>query len=251
MHHKAYRGVDPNAVIGQSGLEGEYDRYLRGIDGSEQVQIDAFGQPTRDLNDDAAGPRPQPRSCRSTPTCSASASRRCATSIASNPGADAGSFVAMNPQNGQIYAMGSYPTFNPSIFTKPVSYAEYKALTNPNGGDPLLNRAIQSAGPTGSTFKPITATAALESGAWTISDILRRHRASSASRRPTCRHNAGNAVDGSLDLVNAIRVSSDDFFYNLGVLTNADPATHPNGGPLDQWARQFGIGRRDRRRPPR
>ena len=57
------------------------------------------------------------------------------------------------------------------------------------------------------------------------------------------RHNAGNAVDGTLDLVNAIRVSSDDFFYNLGRLTNADPTTHPNGGPLDHWARKFGIGR--------
>jgi penicillin-binding protein 2 len=237
---KAYRGVDPNAVIGQAGLEGEYDRYLRGIDGSEQVQIDAFGQPTRDLK--TTPPVPGHNLALSLDANLQRVGQQAlATSIASNPGADAGSFVAMNPQNGQIYAMGSYPTFNPSIFTKPVSYAEYKALTNPNGGDPLLNRAIQSAGPTGSTFKPITATAALQSGAWTTSDIFDDTGQFCYSGQ--CRHNAGNAVDGSLDLVNAIRVSSDDFFYNLGVLTNADPATHPNGGPLDQWARKFGIGR--------
>ena len=48
-----------------------------------------------------------------------------------------------------------------------------------------------------------------------------------------CRHNAGHAVDGSLDVVNALRVSSDDFFYNLGARTNADPGAHPNGGPLE------------------
>ncbi len=124
-------------------------------------------------------------------------------------------------------------------------------MTNPNGGDPLLNRAIQSAGPTGSTFKPITATAALESGAWSVGDTYddtgqfcfgpadvppqrrqrrRRQRSTSSTRSAS---------------------PSDDFFYNLGALTNADPATHPNGGPLDHWARLFGIGRRDRRRPAR
>jgi penicillin-binding protein 2 len=239
--NKAYRGVDPNAVIGQSGLEGQYDRYLRGIDGSERVQIDAFGQPTRNLS--TTPPIPGQNLALSLNTKLQRVGQQAlATSIASNPGADAGAFVAMNPDNGQIYAMGSYPTFNPSIFTKPVSYAEYKALTNPNGGDPLLNRAIQSAGPTGSTFKPITSTAALESGAWTTSDIFDDTGQFCFSGQ--CRHNAGNAVDGSLDLVNALRVSSDDFFYHLGVLTNADPFQHPNGGPLDQWARKFGIGRR-------
>ncbi len=239
--NKAYRGVDPNAVIGQSGLEGQYDRYLRGVDGSEQVQIDAFGQPTRDLA--TVPPTPGHNLALSLNTSLQRVGQQAlATSIASNPGADAGAFVAMNPYNGQVYAMGSYPTFNPSIFTKPVSYAEYNALTNPNGGDPLLNRAIQSAGPTGSTFKPITATAALESGAWTTSDIFDDTGQFCFSGQ--CRHNAGNAVDGSLDLVNALRVSSDDFFYNLGVVTNADPYTHPKGGALDDWAHKFGIGRR-------
>ena len=116
--NKAYRGVDPNAVVGQSGLEGEYDRYLRGIDGSEQVQIDAFGQPTRNLS--TMAPIPGHNLALSLDTQLQRVGQQAlANSIASNPGADGGSFVAMNPDNGQIYAMGSYPTFNPSIFTKP------------------------------------------------------------------------------------------------------------------------------------
>ena len=214
LREKAYAGSSPNSIVGESGLEAYYDSDLR-AGNTLQLSLDARLQ--------QAGQRALQRA------------------IAANPSASGGAFVAMNPQNGQIYAMGSYPTFNPSIFTKPVSYAEYKALTNPNGGDPLLNRAIQSAGPTGSTFKPITATAALESGAWTTSDIFDDTGQFCFSGQ--CRHNAGAAVDGNLDLVNALRVSSNDFFYNLGVLTNADPTTHPSGGPLDYWARKFGIGR--------
>ena len=242
IKQKTYRGIDPNAVIGQSGLEGEYDKYLRGADGAEEVQVDALGQPTRDLK--ATSPTAGNNLALSLNTNLQRVGQQAlATSIASNPGADAGSFVAMNPVTGAIYAMGSYPTFDPSIFTKPISEAKYKSLTSQSSGDPLLNRAIQSAGPTGSTFKPITATAALESGAWTTSDIYDDTGSFCFPGTTDCLHNAGHAVDGSLDLVNALRVSSDDFFYNLGYRTNGNPVTHPGGGPLDQWAHRFGIGR--------
>ncbi|MDQ6817028.1 MAG: penicillin-binding transpeptidase domain-containing protein, partial [Actinomycetota bacterium] len=98
----------------------------------------------------------------------------------------------------------------------------------------------QSAGPSGSTFKAITATAALQSGRWSLGDTYNDTGQFCISSQ--CRHNAGNASYGGLDLVNAIRVSSDDFFYNLGALTNVDPFAHPNGGPLQQWARGYGIG---------
>ena len=67
----------------------------------------------------------------------------------------------MNPDTGAVYAMGSLPSFDPSIFTGNLSQSKYDQLTNPNSGDALLNRATQSAGPTGSTFKPITSVAAL------------------------------------------------------------------------------------------
>ncbi len=146
----------------------------------------------------------------------------------------------MNPDNGEIYAMGSNPSFDPNIFAKPVSASVYAQLNNPNSNDPLLNRAIQSAGPTGSTFKPITSVAALQSGAWNVADTF--DDTGQFCIDGQCRHNAGGAVDGELDLVSALKVSSDDFFYNLGALTNADPLAHPSGGALQHWAREFGIG---------
>jgi hypothetical protein len=65
---------------------------------------------------------------------------------------------------------------------------------------------------------------------------LQRHGSILCRQRQQCRHNSGYAVDGSLDLIHALRFSSDDFFYNLGARSNADPATHPDGGPLDTWA---------------
>jgi hypothetical protein len=98
-----------------------------------------------------------------------------ATSIAANAsnGADGGSFVAIDPQNGQIYAMGSNPTYNPSSIANGISTKEWSYLNNPANHEPLLNRAIAGAFPDGSTFKPVTATAALETGVCTLPEQRR------------------------------------------------------------------------------
>jgi penicillin-binding protein 2 len=161
------------------------------------------------------------------------------TAINTIPNANSGAFVAINPVSGQVYAMGSNPSFNPNIFTKPVPEKVYKSLNSTASNFPLINRAMQTAGPTGSTFKPITATAALQSGAWNVGDVFDDTGQYCFSGQ--CRHNAGMATYGVLDLVQAIKFSSDDFFYNLGVLTN-DPA--PHGGALQHWASLYGIGRK-------
>jgi penicillin-binding protein 2 len=235
-----YRGVSQNSIIGQSGLEWYYDSYLRGKDGADAVQVDALGRFQGDLtvNKPTAG-----HSLKLSIDVNLQRAGQAAlqTAIAHNPPATAGAFVAMNPDDGQIYAMGSLPTFDPNIFAKPVPASVYQQLNNPGSNFPLINRAIMSAYPTGSTFKPITATAALQSGAWSLGNVYDDTGQFCISTQ--CRHNAGNASYGVLDLVSAIRVSSDDFFYNLGALTNANPVGHPNGGALQNWARQFGIGR--------
>jgi len=239
----AYRGVSQNAIIGQSGLEGYYDRYLRGAYGRERVQVDAFNRPTGDLSSQNQSPIPGHNLALSLDLRLQRVGQQAlATSIASNPGANGGAFVALNPTNGEVYAMGSWPSFDPTVFTKRLSDATYKQLISTASGAPLLNRAIASAGPTGSTFKPITATAALQSGVWSTTDTYDDTGQFCFPNSALCLHNAGHASYGPLDLRNAIRVSSDTFFYNLGFRTNADPATHPNGGSLDTWARAYGIG---------
>jgi penicillin-binding protein 2 len=239
---KSYPGAAKTDIVGQSGVEAEYDSFLRGKDGSQRVQVNALNQPTGDLGSVQPVPGHDLKlSLNSQLQRVGEQALAQSMSLNDSPG---GSFVAMNPDTGAVYAMGSLPSFDPSLFTGNLSQSKYDQLTNPNGGDALLNRATQSAGPTGSTFKPITSVAALSSGEWTTTaefdDTGRFCVGTGAATQ--CRNNAGHAVDGTLNLVNALRVSSDDFFYNLGARLNEDPSKHPKGGPLDAWARKFGIG---------
>jgi penicillin-binding protein 2 len=241
IHLRAYKGVSPNSIIGQSGLEAQYDSFLRGTDGAERVQVNSLGQPTGDLSTKSpvAGHNLRLSLNARVQQVGESALQQ---SISTNYGAG-GAFVAMNPDTGAVYAMGSLPSYDPSVFTGNLSQSTYAQLTNPNNGDPLLNRATQSAGPTGSTFKVITATAAMQSGAWSPGETYDDTGQFCVSGQ--CRHNSGNASYGVVNMVSALQVSSDDFFYNLGAMTNpANPIAHPNGGALDQWAHAFGIGRR-------
>ncbi|HET9103203.1 MAG TPA: penicillin-binding protein 2 [Solirubrobacteraceae bacterium] len=241
LKSKTFRGVSPNATVGQSGIEYAYDQFLRGTDGQEKITVDAQGRPTGQSTVTApvAGHNLSLSLSEALQRVGQQSLQR---SIDSNYPAPAGAFVAMNPQNGQIYAMGSLPTFNPGVFTTGnLSQRTYDQLTSPAAHEPLLNRAIAGVGPTGSTFKPITATAALESGAWTTGSIY--DDTGSYKDGALVLHNAGHAVYGPIDLVNAIRVSSDTFFYNLGARTNvSNPLTQPQGGPLQMWARRYGIG---------
>ena len=240
LKESEFRGVPENEVVGQTGLEGFYDEYLRGVNGAEKVEVDSEGDPIRSLSTQApvAGDTLKTSlDLKLQQTGQASL----AQSISSNapPGAG-GAFVAMDPQDGQVYAMGSLPSYNPSVFTKPLSYAQYDQLTSTASGYPLDNRAIDGLYPTGSTFKVITATAALESGVWGLGDTY--DDSGSFDIDGEVLHNSGHAAYGVVNLVSAIEVSDDIFFYNLGALLNADPQTHPNGGPLQQWARLYGLG---------
>ena len=70
----------------------------------------------------------------------------------------------MSPQTGAVYAMSSYPTYNPNVWVGGISDADYAALSNPANNEPLINRAIDGLYTPGSTFKLSTATAALDLG---------------------------------------------------------------------------------------
>ncbi|HWF53330.1 MAG TPA: penicillin-binding transpeptidase domain-containing protein [Solirubrobacteraceae bacterium] len=241
--HSRFKGLPESAQVGQSGLEYAYDSALRGIDGQQKVEVNAFGQ----FEGYGTPKQPVPGDTLKTTLDSKLqqvGEQALQQSINTNPPADGGAFVAMNPQDGEIYAMGSNPTYNPSVFTKPVSTAEFQQLFGPNANDPQQNRAYQSAGATGSAFKMITATAALQSGAWGVSSSYDDTGQFCFTGSTLCLHNSGHAAYGVVDMVKALEVSDDVFFYHLGALLNADPAKYPNGGALQQWAHKYGIGRK-------
>jgi penicillin-binding protein 2 len=232
-----YSGVNQNDIVGQSGLEASYNRYLQGVDGANRVQVNALG----DFEGYLSQKLPVPGSNLKTSLnvgLQQVGQQALQESVEANGGAG-GAFVAMNPQNGQVYAMGSSPTYNANVFNgSPIPQSVYDQLNNASSNYPLIDRADQSVGPTGSTFKPITATAALESGVWGVDDTY--DDTGQFCIDGECRRNSGGAANGVVDLVNAIRVSDDVFFYNLGALTNS-PASQ--GGALQHWASLYGIGR--------
>jgi penicillin-binding protein 2 len=229
LKRPAYSGVAPGDVIGQAGVEYGYDRFLRGTAGSERIQVDALGRPRGQL-----GSRPARAgdSLRMTLDAGLQEVGEEALRAKGLPSA----FVAMNVNTGAILGMGSYPTYDPSFYTQPHTKAEYDAFGN-RPGDPLVNRADQGGYPTGSTFKPITATAALEEGLIGPDTIF--NDTGSLDIGGLVVHNAGGAAYGAIDMSTALQVSSDVYFFSLGL--NADASG--KGGQLQDWAFAYGLGR--------
>jgi penicillin-binding protein 2 len=238
----ALKGIKSGTVIGQSGLESQYNQYLQGTDGEEAVKVNSASQ----FEGYANGTQPvQGDTLKlSLNTKLEEVGQRALQHSIQLNGGSGGAFIAMDPQNGSIYAMGSAPSFNPSIFTHPLSPAAAANLFSNASNDPLLNRATQGIGPDGSTFKVITAIAALESGKWSPDQTYYDNGCFKADLTAPCQHNAGGNSYGAVNIVTAIQDSVDTFFYNLGAALNFNPLTHPNGGPLQDWARNFGIGER-------
>jgi penicillin-binding protein 2 len=224
-----YAGLQQGDQVGQSGIEYEYDRYLRGKPGTDRIQVDALGRPTDQLRSKPARPGDD---VRLTIDSGLQAYGEGALDSFGLPGA----FVAMNAQNGEILAMGSSPTFDPSIFTHPISESQYRALTSRKTDAPLANRAIQGLYPTGSTFKPITATAALENHLIGPNTIF--NDTGTLKLDTLTLHNAGKVINGPIDMSDALKVSSDIYFYNLGLKAKASKGH----GMIQDWARKYGLG---------
>ncbi|HEY3772410.1 MAG TPA: penicillin-binding transpeptidase domain-containing protein [Solirubrobacteraceae bacterium] len=234
-----FKGANLNAIVGQSGLEYQYDKYLRGSYGYLNIKVNAFGIAV------GQGRKKQPVSGDNLKTTldlrlQQVGEQALAHSIGLNNGLG-GAFVAMDPQNGSIYAMGSNPSFDPKMFTQQLSQREVNYLNSPAANAPLFNRATESAVPTGSTFKVITSVAGLESGRWSPGESFddTGQFCPDGVDIPPCFKNAGGAAYGPVDMTKALQVSDDVFYYHLGALLNVD---RPAGGPLQRWARRFGIG---------
>jgi penicillin-binding protein 2 len=229
LEDERFNGVEAGDRVGQAGIEAEYDRFLRGRNGAARVEVDALGNLTKTLTRDEPRQGEQLR-------LSLDLNVQQVAQQALAGGTGKGAFAVMNVQNGEVLALGSQPSFDPNVFTKPITKKQLDALTSKNLGEPLLNRAIQAGYPTGSTFKLITATAALESGHITPSTPL--SDPGSLTVGGVTFENAGGVAHGVLALPQALTVSSDVFFYQLGRDMNE------KGMPLQLWAHRLGIGRR-------
>ncbi|HEX2015495.1 MAG TPA: penicillin-binding protein 2 [Solirubrobacteraceae bacterium] len=238
-----YRSVRQGTVIGKGGIEWSYDRYLRGRDGDKREQVNANGLPARNIARLApVAPKPGHQLKLSLDIGLQKEGQSAlgqAIGLAQGNGhpAQAGAFVALDPSNGQVLAMGSYPSFDPTVFAKPISRAKYRALSSQSNGAPLYDRAIAGQYPTGSTFKPITALASLQTGLITPETPIASPGCITIGSAGQQFCSAGKADFGTISLRDALRVSSDVYFYRLGEQANGQ-----SGEVIQSWARRLGLG---------
>jgi penicillin-binding protein 2 len=224
-----YRGLEPGDTVGQEGLEYQYDEVLRGRAGATRIQVDSLGQPTPGGRLSILEPVPGDN-LRLTIDLGLQEAGDAALSGTGLPGA----YVAMDVRDGSILAMGSNPTFDPEVFTRPLTQSQVDELYRDPVLSPLTNRAIAGAYPTGSTFKPITSVAALASGNVTTTEPINDDGAFTLGGITF--ENAGGVAHGVISMQRALEVSSDVFYYTLGDRMN-------DGMALQRWAHRLGIGR--------
>jgi penicillin-binding protein 2 len=210
------KGLKPGDIIGLSGLEQTYDDYLRGTDGYREVVVDSRGRIQAEI--ETINPTPG----RDLVTTIDLDLQKAAEEQLMNSATKRGVIIAMDPNNGEILALASYPTFDPNLFSQRITTKggriEYKALLD-DPQTPLLNRAIQSRYPPGSTWKIPMAVAGLQQGAITLdhSNLVCGGGITIGNKFTRCMGN-----HGSPDIKAAITHSCDGYFYRLGLKMTID-----------------------------
>ncbi len=238
-----FKDVPAYDNVGNSGLEQQYNKYLQGKDGYQRVEVNAQGVYQK-TDPAVAGTSGYDLKTSIDVPLEKVGDAALAESLQISDSPYGGAFVAMDPQNGQVYAMGSLPSYDPQVFDKPLTQQQYESKFGNSVTAPLLNRATQGVGLPGSTFKVITGSAALQSGVWSPDETYDDTGSVVVSGQSF--HNApGDGALGDIDMETAYEASDDDFFYNLGYLMNpADPSKTPQGTALQEWARKYGINQR-------
>ena len=222
LQSPAFEGYRPGDFVGKSGLEKNLESYLRGKDGERRVEVDVQGKELRILK--TLEPKPGDKVYL---TLRSDLQQAAADAF----GDQSGAAVAIDVHTGEVLAMVSRPSFNPALFARGISSKEWVALLK-NPRHPLQNKAIRGQYPPGSTFKIITALAALQAGVVSPStEVDCKGRITLGRRVFRCWKRWGH---GLIDLNNAIKESCDVWFYEAGLNVGIDR--------IAAMARQFGLG---------
>jgi penicillin-binding protein 2 len=213
--HVPVTGFSGDDLVGQAGLEAQYDKQLRGTTGINEVAVNAAGQVTSTIkNIKPVAGNDLVTSINS--KLQVATQNILANSVqqaqAANPGATSGAAVVMTT-TGRIIALASYPTYDPSIWTGGISEREFRRLFGTGAGEPILERATQGEYPPGSTFKVTTLTAGIKFG-----DSLYGTYdcpAGTTVGGHTFNNDFGNG--GFMSLHQALVLSCDTVFYNIGL----------------------------------
>jgi len=251
-------GYTQGSQVGVSGIEAQYEPYLRGVDGRQALSVDASGTVVGTINTTA----PQigdtvvlnvdtglQQEVENDLQKQILADRHTPDQVDGGrlPSAPNGAVIVMNPQNGQVLALASYPTFDLNEWVGGISSANYAALAASGAEN---NNAIEGQYTPGSTFKLVTATAALQDGLiapTTPYDDTGTFKivgcpAPGVNNDTGCvLHDDPGDSGGVYDVTGALTVSSDSFFYNLGQTFWTDRGTYGDT-PIQNEATQYGEG---------
>jgi penicillin-binding protein 2 len=235
-------------TIGRSGLEQYYDAVLRGVDGQQRVQLDARGEQVGQAGTAPATPGDTLVTSIDAGV-QALAERALADQLAAQHAkgkpAPSGAVVVLDPHTGRVIAAASYPSYDPAEFVGGISVADYAKLTDPSANDPLVGRAVAGAYAPGSTFKLISTSDDLTTGAVTTSGRYPCPGSLKVDGRTKTNFDS-ESFGSSIDLQFALQISCDTFFYAPAVAEwQADQARVDAGAkPLEQLQRMataFGV----------
>jgi penicillin-binding protein 2 len=238
-----YRGTD---YIGKLGVEQSFEKHLHGITGFERVETSAGGRAVRKLASTPAKPGNN---------VVLSIDIKLQNLVEEMFGERRGALVALDPNNGEILAFVSKPTFDPNMFVEGIDQESWQAL-NESIDKPLLNRALRGTYPPGSTYKPFMALAALETGKRSASTVIQDGGSWLFGGHVFRSH--GDHGLGPVDMHRSIVKSSNVYYYSLanelgvdaihdfmkplgfGQLTGIDIQGEVRGVlPSQEWKRRF------------
>lgn len=232
-----------NDIIGKTGIEYVYEEYLKGKNGTRQIDMSVDGTATDEYisKEAVAGSNVVLTIDANLQKVAEEALKTNIEKIASGgfsekSNADAGAVVVMNVNTGEVLALASYPDYEPQLFVNGISTEKYNEYIN-SEVTPLINRAIGGAYAPGSTFKMITAIAGLESKAISPTEKINDTGVYPRAHKPVCWYwSSYHTGHGYLNVSDAIKHSCNYFFYETGYRMGIDT--------LSKYASYFGLGKK-------
>lgn len=218
-----YKGT---SHVGRSGLERSYEDVLHGEPGYELVEVNADNRVQRVLETHAPTPGKNLYL-----NIDVRVQKAATDAFQGRPG----SAVAIDPRNGQVLAMVSVPSFDPNLFVNGISKADYTGYMNAED-KPLLNRALKSAYPPGSTVKPFLALGGLELGIRRPEDTVLSTGEFCISGQQRCYRDDVRGGNGTVNMVRAIQLSTNTYFYKLALDMGIDR--------FASWMGSLGFGKK-------
>ncbi|HEY5336318.1 MAG TPA: penicillin-binding protein 2, partial [Mycobacteriales bacterium] len=248
-----YADYQPTDLVGQSGLEQQYDKQLRGTDSVQKVSVDAAGNVTGTISQTQPIPG-QTLVTNIDAGLQAAVTQDLATAItkARSAGrlATTASAVVMDVNTGAVLAMASLPDYDPNQFTGGISTANYAKLSDPSASAPLISRAYSAAYPPGSTFKAASSATILQNGLATPGTQVNCTGGYKVGNQTF--KNFEGEQKGYIDLKQALQYSCDTFYYPFaydawvrdgGLRLNTATKAKPLNEIFVKMAKAFGYGR--------